>query len=106
MRTADLDARLVLVTPTGAAFWTSKRPAAAASARTSRPSTPLGDFSGWAASPDLAAAEPFAVEHLGAPAPSPRQVLAIGLNYSKYAAEAGFSVPDAPTVSSMKGRPA
>jgi len=31
---------------------------------------------------------------LGAPAPAPRQVFAIGLNYREHAAESGFGVPD------------
>jgi len=56
------------------------------------------EFAGWASSVDLTGAAPFAVTDLGAPSPSPRQVLAIGLNYSEHAAESGFEVPDAPTV--------
>jgi 2,4-diketo-3-deoxy-L-fuconate hydrolase len=55
-------------------------------------------FGSWASGADLSAAQPFALEDLGAPAPAPRQVLAIGLNYSEHAAESGFTVPDAPTV--------
>jgi 2,4-diketo-3-deoxy-L-fuconate hydrolase len=43
-------------------------------------------------------AVPFAQEDLGAPAPHPTQVLAIGLNYRDHAAEAGFAIPDSPTV--------
>jgi 2-keto-4-pentenoate hydratase/2-oxohepta-3-ene-1,7-dioic acid hydratase in catechol pathway len=31
---------------------------------------------------------------LGSPSPAPRQVLAIGLNYSEHAAESGFAQPD------------
>jgi 2-keto-4-pentenoate hydratase/2-oxohepta-3-ene-1,7-dioic acid hydratase in catechol pathway len=56
------------------------------------------DFTAWAAGVDLGPAVPFAVEDLGPPTPAPRQVLAIGLNYSEHAAESGFEVPDAPTV--------
>lgn len=37
---------------------------------------------------------PFEPEDLGPPTPSPRQVFAVGLNYSDHAAEAGFDVPD------------
>jgi 2,4-diketo-3-deoxy-L-fuconate hydrolase len=43
-------------------------------------------------------AVPFAQKDLGAPAPHPTQVLAIGLNYRDHAAEAGFAIPDSPTV--------
>ncbi|GAA3207603.1 fumarylacetoacetate hydrolase family protein [Dactylosporangium siamense] len=56
------------------------------------------EFKDWATGTDLENAEPFTVEDLGAPVPAPRQVFAIGLNYSKHAAESGFAVPDAPTV--------
>ncbi|MBO2446149.1 fumarylacetoacetate hydrolase family protein [Actinomadura barringtoniae] len=38
--------------------------------------------------------EAFSPADLGAPAPAPRQVLAIGLNYREHAAESGFDVPD------------
>ncbi len=55
-------------------------------------------FMAWAATADLSTAAPFAVEDLGAPAPAPQQVLAIGLNYQEHAAESGFAVPEAPTV--------
>lgn len=37
-------------------------------------------------------------ESLGAPAPAPRQVFAIGLNYTDHARESGVPVPDAPAV--------
>src|SRR5205807_6440952 len=39
-------------------------------------------FTSWAQTADLSAAAPFAVEDLGPPVPRPRQVFAIGLNYS------------------------
>ncbi|GAA1687612.1 fumarylacetoacetate hydrolase family protein [Fodinicola feengrottensis] len=35
---------------------------------------------------------------LGPPCPHPRQVFAIGLNYSDHSAEAAFAVPESPTV--------
>ena len=58
----------------------------------------VAGFTSWAAGIDLAAAVPFAAADLGAPAPAPRQVLAIGLNYAEHAAESGFDVPEEPTV--------
>ncbi len=56
------------------------------------------EFASWASHVDLAAAKPFAASALGAPAPAPRQVFAIGLNYRAHAAESHFDVPDEPTV--------
>ncbi len=59
------------------------------------------EFRAWAADaapgnePGTAAGagEPFKPEDLGSPAPVPRQVFGIGLNYSAHAAESGFDVP-------------
>jgi 2,4-didehydro-3-deoxy-L-rhamnonate hydrolase len=56
------------------------------------------EFVSWAATADLSYAAPFTVTRLGAPAPAPTQVLAIGLNYRAHAAESNFEVPDQPTV--------
>jgi len=47
-------------------------------------------FTAWAEATDAAAAEPFDAHALGAPAPRPRQVFAIGINYTEHAAEAGY----------------
>ena len=57
-----------------------------------------GEFASWASDVDLSAAEPFSHDALEAPAPTPRQVFAIGLNYREHAAESKFDVPDEPTV--------
>ncbi|MEO6570669.1 MAG: fumarylacetoacetate hydrolase family protein, partial [Ilumatobacteraceae bacterium] len=43
-------------------------------------------------------AVPLDESKLGAPAPAPRQVFAIGLNYIDHAREANMEVPDAPVV--------
>ncbi|KQY56518.1 MULTISPECIES: fumarylacetoacetate hydrolase family protein [unclassified Nocardioides] len=57
------------------------------------------DFVGWAGQAGLDGAEPFDVADLGAPSPEPRQIFAIGLNYSAHAAESGFEAPtDLPPV--------
>ena len=99
MRTANLAGRLVLVTPDGTRALDVQR---ASGGRF--PADPQAiydvwpEFAAWAVGIDLATAEPFAVQDLGAPAPAPRQVLAIGLNYAEHAAESGFAVPDEPTV--------
>jgi len=52
------------------------------------------DFVGWVSSADLPAGDAFDPADLGSPAPAPRQVLAIGLNYRAHAAESGFAAPD------------
>jgi 2-keto-4-pentenoate hydratase/2-oxohepta-3-ene-1,7-dioic acid hydratase in catechol pathway len=58
------------------------------------------DFKQWAAAQDGQgdAAEPDPAS-LGSPAPAPRQVFAIGLNYADHAAEGGITeLPEEPTV--------
>nr|WP_203606292.1 fumarylacetoacetate hydrolase family protein [Streptomyces sp. SID11385] len=52
------------------------------------------EFRAWAAGAELPAGTAFKDTDLGAPAPAPRQVLAIGLNYRDHAAESGFDVPE------------
>ncbi|MFI6816040.1 fumarylacetoacetate hydrolase family protein [Nonomuraea sp. NPDC050328] len=51
------------------------------------------EFRSWAATVDLPG-KSFDPRDLGAPAPAPRQVFAIGLNYREHAAESGYQVPD------------
>jgi 2-keto-4-pentenoate hydratase/2-oxohepta-3-ene-1,7-dioic acid hydratase in catechol pathway len=99
MRIANLAGRLVLVTRDGTAALDVERASGgrfAADPQAVYESWP--EFAAWAASADLAGARPFAAAGLGAPAPAPRQVLAIGLNYAEHAAESGFDVPAEPTV--------
>jgi 2-keto-4-pentenoate hydratase/2-oxohepta-3-ene-1,7-dioic acid hydratase in catechol pathway len=99
MRIANLAGRLVLVTPDGTAALDVERASQgrfAADPQAVYETWPA--FTAWAAGIDLAAATPFAAADLGAPAPAPRQVLAIGLNYAEHAAESGFDVPAEPTV--------
>ncbi|MEJ2886817.1 fumarylacetoacetate hydrolase family protein [Actinomycetospora aeridis] len=56
------------------------------------------EFLAWAPSADTSQARAFDPRELGAPAPRPAQVFAIGLNYRDHAAEAGLALPDTPTV--------
>ncbi|HEY3880357.1 MAG TPA: fumarylacetoacetate hydrolase family protein [Trebonia sp.] len=99
MRTANLAGRLVIVTQDGTGALDVER-----ASQGRFPAGPQAvydrwqEFAEWAASADLSAAVPFAQADLGAPAPAPRQVLAIGLNYAEHAAESGFDVPEEPTV--------
>ena len=54
------------------------------------------EFTAWAAGAELAASIPFVAEKAEAPAPNPRQVFAIGLNYSEHAGESGLADPNFP----------
>ena len=56
------------------------------------------EFREWAASAALPAGRGFDPAELGAPAPHPRQLFAIGLNYSEHANESGFAAPPSPAV--------
>jgi 2,4-diketo-3-deoxy-L-fuconate hydrolase len=56
------------------------------------------EFLAWADSVDMAMGAPFTAESLGAPAPMPRQVFAMGLNYRDHAAEANMGIPEEPNV--------
>jgi len=99
MRIANLAGRLVLVTRDGTAALDVER--ASQGRFTADPQAVYErwqEFTAWASDTDLTAAAPFAPADLGAPAPAPRQVLAIGLNYAEHAAESGFDVPEEPTV--------
>jgi 2-keto-4-pentenoate hydratase/2-oxohepta-3-ene-1,7-dioic acid hydratase in catechol pathway len=52
------------------------------------------EFATWAGSALLPPSESLEPGSLGSPSPNPRQVFAIGLNYSAHAAESGFARPD------------
>jgi 2-keto-4-pentenoate hydratase/2-oxohepta-3-ene-1,7-dioic acid hydratase in catechol pathway len=94
MKIANLDGRATLVTDSGAVD------IAVASDGRYGPD-PQGLFDDWAGFRDWAAtasidqalaADGAAIEpsRLGAPVPRPRQVIAIGVNYTEHAAEAGY----------------
>jgi 2-keto-4-pentenoate hydratase/2-oxohepta-3-ene-1,7-dioic acid hydratase in catechol pathway len=52
----------------------------------------------WVATAVLPAGRGFDPAELGAPAPQPRQLFAIGLNYREHAHESGFAAPPSPAV--------
>lgn len=99
MRVGNLSGRLVLITPDESA---ALDVAAASDGRFGpAPQSAYEDwdaFEAWARSADLSDAAPFQLADLGAPAPAPRQIFAIGLNYVDHAAEAGLVAPEEPTV--------
>ncbi|MFD4948838.1 MULTISPECIES: fumarylacetoacetate hydrolase family protein [unclassified Streptomyces] len=93
MRIANLAGRLVVIahgraadvhTASGALF--SSDPQAVYSR--------WDEFRAWAARADLGGGVPFDPADLGAPAPAPRQLFAIGLNYREHVVEAGFTTPE------------
>lgn len=51
-------------------------------------------FRAWARAAELPAGDAYHPTALGPPAPAPRQVFAIGLNYRDHATESGFQVPE------------
>ena len=55
-------------------------------------------FRSWARGATLPSGRPFDPRDLGAPAPAPRQMFAIGLNYRDHARESGFTPPPEPAV--------
>lgn len=51
-------------------------------------------FRDWAEQAPTVSDTAFTRAQLGSPSPEPRQIIAIGLNYSEHAAESGFDAPD------------
>ncbi|MFB7781005.1 fumarylacetoacetate hydrolase family protein [Streptomyces bauhiniae] len=52
------------------------------------------EFRHWAVQASPGPGSPFSREELGAPAPAPRQLIAIGLNYRDHISETGFATPE------------
>jgi 2,4-didehydro-3-deoxy-L-rhamnonate hydrolase len=57
----------------------------------------FGELRGWAESIS-SADEVWQADAAGPPAPTPRQVFAVALNYVDHAAESGLAAPDAPVI--------
>jgi 2,4-diketo-3-deoxy-L-fuconate hydrolase len=96
MRFANVDGRMALIRPEGALDLEE-----ASDGRL--PSDPQEVFERWDAVLEWSARADGATSalderRLGPPAPRPRQVFAIGLNYRGHAEEAGVDVPAAPSV--------
>lgn len=97
MRIANVSGRLAIITETGAVD------VAKASQDRFGPDVQavydrFDEFREWAESAQLPTGEPVEPEDLGSPAPCPRQLLAIGLNYGAHAAESGLAAPPSPAV--------
>lgn len=99
MRVANLQGRLAVITADGKrALDVSQASDRRFSSEPQQIYERWSEFASWASSVDLSPATPFVAPALGPPAPAPKQVFAIGLNYRAHAAESHFDVPDDPTV--------
>jgi 2,4-diketo-3-deoxy-L-fuconate hydrolase len=96
VRIGNLDGRLVILTGAGA-IDVERASGGRFGADPQAVYERWAEFTAWAATTE-GVAEPYDAELLGAPAPAPRQVFGIGLNYRDHAAESGFGVPDYPSV--------
>ncbi|MFD7899933.1 fumarylacetoacetate hydrolase family protein [Streptomyces sp. NPDC059568] len=93
MRTANLSGRLVLVTDDGLAVDVEQASDGRFGPDPQDIYQDWWSFRGWQTTAVLPQGRPFTPEELGAPAPRPRQVFAVGLNYRAHAAESGFEAP-------------
>ncbi|MGH3351194.1 MAG: fumarylacetoacetate hydrolase family protein [Nocardioides sp.] len=103
MKLANLDGRAVLITTDDTGNTTEPRAVDVHKASDGRfgpdPASLFADwpaFSDWALSARTDTPEDavgFDTTELGAPSPEPRQIFAIGLNYTAHAAESGFEPP-------------
>ncbi|MFJ6730129.1 fumarylacetoacetate hydrolase family protein [Streptomyces sp. NPDC091281] len=93
MRTAHLSGRLVLVTDEGLAVDVEQASDGRFGPDPQDVYEVWSAFRGWQATAVLPPGRPFSPEELGAPAPRPRQVFAVGLNYRAHADESGYEVP-------------
>ncbi|WP_300009077.1 fumarylacetoacetate hydrolase family protein [Pseudonocardia sp.] len=103
MRIANLAGRLVLVAADGSAVDVYGASGGKFEPEPQDVFEVWDEFAGWAAGMEPDAIEPahrapLDVTLLGSPAPEPRQVFAIGLNYVDHAGESGLSVPEQPPV--------
>jgi 2-keto-4-pentenoate hydratase/2-oxohepta-3-ene-1,7-dioic acid hydratase in catechol pathway len=99
MRTANLDNRLVLLHDDGGVD-VEKASEGLFSSDPQAVFDRWEKFTAWARSPQARQAERVFVDEngLGAPAPRPRQVFALALNYADHADESSFEVPEQPSV--------
>jgi 2,4-didehydro-3-deoxy-L-rhamnonate hydrolase len=100
MRLANVDGRAGLVRSTGSVVDVHAASAGRFGPDPAELFPRWAEFTEWVAGADLGGepGEEVAFSRLGNPAPDPRQVFAIGLNYADHAAESKFDVPSDPTV--------
>src|ERR1700727_2039194 len=96
MRVANLEGRLVIVTGEAGheiGYDVEKSSGGQFSADPPAVYDVWGAFTTWAAAGQFTDGTPVRAEALGSPAPAPRQVFGIGLNYREHVAESGFDAP-------------
>lgn len=102
MRLANLNERLVIVTgddePSTHAVDVESASAGRFDADPQLVYDRWAEFRAWAQSADLPEGDAIDSNLLGAPAPTPRQVIAVGLNYRDHALEADVALPEEPVV--------
>ena len=94
MRIANLNGRLVLLTADGAAADVERLSGGRFAADPQAVYDRWSEFRAWAAEIESPPGVAVAAADLGSPAPAPRQVFGIGLNYRAHAAESGFAAPE------------
>jgi 2-keto-4-pentenoate hydratase/2-oxohepta-3-ene-1,7-dioic acid hydratase in catechol pathway len=97
MRIANLSGRLVIVTH-GGAIDVEKTSDGRFPADPQAIYSQWAEFRAWADRAEFTDADDFDPADLGSPAPAPRQLFAIGLNYRAHALETGFAIPEDPPV--------
>lgn len=95
MKLANLDGRAVIVAAEGAAVDVERASQGAYGPQLQGLYDDWAGFSTWVGSADLdQTSDAIDPERLGPPSPTPRQILAFGLNYASHAKESGFEAPD------------
>ncbi|MEU7295190.1 fumarylacetoacetate hydrolase family protein [Streptomyces exfoliatus] len=94
MRTANLLGRLVLVTEDALAVDVAEASNGRFGPDPQSVFEHWSAFRSWAADAPLPPGRPFTAVDLRSPAPAPRQIFAVGLNYRAHAKESGFGAPD------------
>lgn len=98
MKVGNLDGRLILIGNDGAYLDVAEGSAGRFGPDPTAVYDRWDEFLEWAATVDITPSNTVDTARLSAPVPTPRQIFAIGLNYSDHASESGFAVPDQPTV--------
>jgi len=98
VRIANVGQRLVLLDGSGAGLDVEKASDGRFAADPQAIYGQWDEFRDWASGQQGRADLAVDPAELGAPAPAPRQVFAIGLNYAEHVNESGMGRPDSPTV--------
>jgi len=98
VRIANVSQRLVLLDKSGAGLDVEKASDGRFGADPQAIYQQWDEFRDWASGQEGRADLAVTRADLGAPAPMPRQVFAIGLNYADHVSESGMGRPDSPTV--------